>query len=239
MKKHGLIILLIVSFVCFFASLFYNFNYSKKSINISDSNYFPSLCPEFNMTILKIKKDEKVVIKVTNGEKEKVKYKVDDPNKIRIVSSSYQGCIIECISSFKGEIVLTCYNEDYQELRDYCYITCYNEIISCEHIFIYKKNLNETNENSEIALSDGEYFLEFDVTMLDEESSFEDESIYEIGQNVSNFFSCEAEETEALHYDFAFRIYVVTKMVFTSGRRKTMSFKVDQAYFIASFILGD
>lgn len=233
-KKRISVVFLSFSIICFVMS-FIDVNYIPLHSQII-SDYYPNSNALFEKNIIKTKKDEKVVIKIKNGEENKTKFKISDSSKIKIISSSYKGCIIERIKDFQGEEKLTVFNNDYQELSDICYISCYNELLNCKNIFIYKVGLNDSNNNTEISLGDGEYFIEFELETINSNMECEEESKIEIRKNLEDFFSSSIEETKARYYDLAYKINVNTQKIFMFEKRKTMSFKVDRAYFICSFI---
>ncbi len=232
MKKYIPILFFAFS-LCFFSyTLFIKYKEDKV---ISETTYYPKNNISFEDKIVKLKKNEKTVIHVLGGKEDKIKYKISDSTKVRIISSSFQGCIVERISDYEGEVSLFVYNENYEELSDVCFISCYNEIISCDKIFLYKEGLNEMNNDSEIALGNGIYFLEISTTRI-QNSFYEEESKKFITKNIEEFFAVSSLECDPLYGELCYKLIVNTDKIFAFEKRKTMSFKVDRANFICSFI---
>ncbi len=234
MKKNIINMFFIVSIIIFTSSLIYSWQ-NKEIINQNTSKYFPSSVLRFETNFIKTKKGEKAIIKVLGGEKDKVKYSISDASKIKIISSSFQGVIIERLSDYTEDVYISVFNSDYEELYDICYITCYNEILSCEDIYLYKENLNDEIDNTSIALGNGIYYLEFKLITINNASILEENSKQEIKANLSDFFSTEIIEVKTQNFDITFQIDVEIKKVFAFETRKTMSFKVDRASFIYTF----
>ncbi len=232
MKKIMPIIVFVFS-LCFFSyALLTHFKEDKPSL---ETTYYPKNNIKFENKMVKLKKNEKAVIHVLDGKEDKIKYRISDSTKVRIISSSFQGCIIERISDYEGEVSLYVYNEEYEELSDVCFISCYNEIISCDKIFLYKEGLNEMNNESEIALGDGIYYLEVSTTRL-QNSFYEEESKKYIKKNIEEFFAVSSLECNPLYGEICYKLIINTDNIFAFEKRKTMSFKVDRANFICSFI---
>lgn len=233
MKKYYSIIIFIISLIFFLITLTLNGNKSQISNNSSD--YYPSSNIKFMTTALKLKKNEKAVIKVSGGEKDKVKYTISDVTKIRIISDSYQGIIIERIADFENEVSIRVYNKNYSELSDICYISCYNEMLNCENIFVYKEDLNDKNKDSFISIGDGIYYLELTIETLLENYPIESESYEELINNLEDFFMNKVEKITPKYGNLAYKIDINAKKLFAYETQKTMSFKVDRAKFIYTF----
>lgn len=214
------------------------FSFKTSSYEIESEDYYPKNAIKFETHHVKTKKNEKIVLRVTGGEKDNIKYSISDATKIKIVSSTHQGIIFERISDYLDEEYICVYNKTYEELRDICYVSCYNEILSCEDVYLYQKNLNEDNVNSQIPLGNGEYFLEFKINKINNNYLIEDESLLEIKSNIEEFFKVSIDVTSPRRLDICFKINVDTKKVFTYEIRKTMSFKVDRGIFIYTFQKG-
>lgn len=232
MKKNITIIIFVFALSFFSYTLFTNF---KDEIHEKETSYFPKNNITFENKMIKLKKNEKTVVHVIGGKEDKIKYKISDYTKVRIISSSFQGCIIERIGDFKDEVQLFVYNEVYEELSDVCFISCYNEIISCDKIFLYKEGLNKENNDTEIALFNGIYYLEISTTRIQNEF-YEEESKKYITKNIEDFFAVSILECEPIYAELSYKIVVNIDKIFAYEKRKTMSFKVDRANFICSFI---
>lgn len=233
MKKYYSIIIFIISLIFFLITLTLNGNKSQISNNSSD--YYPASNIKFMTTALKLKKNEKAVIKVSGGEKDKVKYTISDVTKIRIISDSYQGIIVERIADFENEVSIRVYNKNYSELSDICYISCYNEMLNCENIFVYKEDLNDKNKDSFISLGDGIYYLELTIETLLENYPIESESYEELINNLEDFFMNKVEKITPKYGNLAYKIDINVKKLFAYESQKTMSFKIDRAKFIYTF----
>ncbi len=210
--------------------------YQNKPINKESSSYFPENNIVFENHTHKLKKEEKLVIKLLNGEENKIKYRNEDSSKIQIISSSHQGLIIKRISTFTNEICIKAYNISFPSLNDTVYFTCYNDIVFIEKMFFYQIGVNDKDINSFINLDDGIFYFEFKIEKLLENKVYEEESIKDFCNILEEFFNSEIEIVDPLYFDLCFKININIKKVFLFETRKTLVINIDSAKFLYTFV---
>lgn len=228
MKNKKIYIVFFVALFVFIFSIF-DFKHQKKSSNIENS--YPNQYIKFEEENVKLKLNEKAILHLQGGQKDKILYKVSDKSVIKIITSSEKGCIIKRIKNFEGEVKIYALFDGYEDVYSICYITCFNELIEMKNYYIYNEEFPYMPESS-LSITNGIYYFEFDVKTLLNYSYIEEFSKKDILLNLNEIFKTEVEEITPKIGIIGFKIQINKEKVFEKGSSKTISFKVDQAYFI-------
>ncbi len=250
-KKYNNIIIWIFIIIIILGSIFIISKQFKKTNSIDQNNvseiqksnyvsYNNSNSIQFSEKNIKTKKNIRIEIKVMNLNNLELRYRISDSNKVRIISSSNDSCIIERVSDFTDTTTLIVYVLDNPNLKDECIITSYNEVTKINDIWIYSYYEDPINGHTYDEERDyvSQYISNYYVIELNTErvrffDSYEEETIKDIQNFIKeNFFSSSNMIEDVHEGEIGFLFYMNVEKIFKNEFKKTFKLTLDRGDYI-------